>query len=148
MVGSMLRVDPTQSYRENTKSLIQDFHRFRYINYYNLFSEIISHNNYLLFPHIIVWFYNIFMILNWNSEKNLDLFSKISVFSERSFLAWAYKNLDEGSVKTLIQALVFSRLEYCNPILANLPDVTLAQLVRVQHSAARLIRNLNRKDPV
>ena len=31
--------------------------------------EIIS-QNYLLFPHIIVWFYNIFMILDWNSEKN------------------------------------------------------------------------------
>ena len=60
----------------------------------------------------------------------------------------AKKNLDEGSVKTLIQALVLSRLDYCNSILANLPDVTLAPLVRVQHSAARLIRNLERQDPV
>ena len=58
------------------------------------------------------------------------------------------KNLDEGSVKTLIQALVFSRLDYCNSILANLPDVTLVPLVRVQHSAARLIWNLKRQDPV
>ena len=31
--------------------------------YYNLFFEIIS-SNYLLFLHIIVSFYNIFMILN------------------------------------------------------------------------------------
>ena len=44
--------------------------------------------------------------------------------------------------------LVLSRLDYCNSILANLPDVTLAPLVRVQHSAARLIRNLKRQDPV
>ena len=35
----------------------------------NWFFEIISHN-YLLFSHNIVWFYNNFMILNWNSEKN------------------------------------------------------------------------------
>ena len=60
----------------------------------------------------------------------------------------AKKNLDEGSVKTFIQALVFSRLDYCNSILANLPDVTLAPLVRVQHSGARLIQNLKRQDPV
>ena len=33
-------------------------------------------------------------------------------------------------------------------ILANLPDVTLAPLVRVQHSAARLIRNLTKRDSV
>ena len=43
------------------------------------FFELISHN-YLLFSHIIVWFYNIVMILNWNSEENLENFSKISIF--------------------------------------------------------------------
>ena len=32
MVGSMLGVDPTQSYGKNTKSFIQDFNRFRYKN--------------------------------------------------------------------------------------------------------------------
>ena len=32
MVGSMLEVDPTQSYGENTKSPIQDFHGFCYKN--------------------------------------------------------------------------------------------------------------------
>ena len=51
-------------------------------------------------------------------------------------------------MKTLIQALVLSRLDYCNSILVNLPDVTLAPLVLIQHSAARLIRNLKRQDPV
>ena len=32
MVESMLAVNPTQSYAKNTKSPIQDFHRFRYQN--------------------------------------------------------------------------------------------------------------------
>ena len=32
MVGSMLGVDPTQSYGENTKSTIQDVHGYRYKN--------------------------------------------------------------------------------------------------------------------
>ena len=60
----MLGVNPTQSYGENTKSPIQDFHRFGHKNLLKLiFLKIISHN-YLLFSHIIVRFYNIFMILN------------------------------------------------------------------------------------
>ena len=54
------------------------------------------------------------------------------------------KNLDEDAVKTLVHALVLSRLDYCNSVLANFPEVTLAPLIRVQHSAARLIRNLRR----
>ena len=32
MLGSMLRVNPTQSYGENTKSPIHNVHRFRYKN--------------------------------------------------------------------------------------------------------------------
>ena len=54
----------------------------------------------------------------------------------------------EDSVKTLVHALVLSRLDYCNSVLANLPEVTLAPLIRVQHSAARLIQNLRRQDSV
>ena len=68
MVGSMSGVDPTQSYGKNTKSPIQDFHRFCYKNLLKFIFGNNSHN-YLLFSDIIVWFYNIFMILNWNSEK-------------------------------------------------------------------------------
>ena len=33
---SMLGVNPTQSYGKNTKSPIQDFHRFRYKNLYKI----------------------------------------------------------------------------------------------------------------
>ena len=50
----MLGVDPTLSYGKNTKSPIQDFHRFGYKNLLKfIFFKIISHN-YLLFSHIIV----------------------------------------------------------------------------------------------
>ena len=70
-VGLMLRVDPTRSYGKNTKSPIQDSHRFCYKNH---FFQIISHNH-LLFSHILVWFYNIFMILNWTARKNWRLFT-------------------------------------------------------------------------
>ena len=69
MVESLLEVDPTQSYGENTKSPIQDFIDFAMKTHWKLifFSQI--HHKYLLFFHIIVWFSHIFMILNWNSKN-------------------------------------------------------------------------------
>ena len=51
-------------------------------------------------------------------------------------------NEDEIFLKTLIQTLVFPRLDYCNSVLANLP------VVGFHHPAARLIRNLTMHDPV
>ena len=42
----------------------------------------------------------------------------------------------------LVVALVFSRLDYCNAVLAGLPAVTLAPLQRVLHAAARLVNDL------
>ena len=87
-------------------------------------------------------------------DSGLTLVTHVSIVARNCFyqlprIRQAKKNLDEGSVKTLIQALVLSRLDYCNSILSNYRmSITLAPLVRVQHSAARLIRNLKRQDPV
>ena len=49
----------------------------------------------------------------------------------------------------LIASLVFSRLDYCNAILAGLPRSTIAPLQRVQNAAARLdIARLGPRDHV
>jgi hypothetical protein len=48
----------------------------------------------------------------------------------------------------LVVALVFSRLDYCNAVLAGLPAATLAPLQRVLHTAARLVNNLRPNDHV
>ena len=86
-------------------------------------------------------------------DSGLTLATHVSIIARNCFyqlrrIRQAKKCLDESSVKTLVQAPVLSRLDYCNSILANLPDVTPAPLVRVQHSAARLIRNLTKRDSV
>ena len=69
MVESLLGVDPTQSYGENTKSPSQDFIDFTIKTHWKMifFSQI--YHKYLLFLYIIVWFSHIFLILNWNSEN-------------------------------------------------------------------------------
>ena len=46
----------------------------------------------------------------------------------------------------LVASLVFSRLDYCNAILAGLPRSTTAPLQRVQNAAARLVARLGPRD--
>ena len=48
----------------------------------------------------------------------------------------------------LVASLAFSRLDYCNAILANLPRSTIALLQRVQNAAARLVARLGPYDHV
>jgi hypothetical protein len=48
----------------------------------------------------------------------------------------------------LVTALVFSRLDYCNAVLAGLPASALAPLQRVLHAAARLVNGLRPRDHV
>ena len=43
------------------------------------------------------------------------------------------------SIKTVVSALILSRLDYCNSLLAGLPDTIVTKLQRVQNCAARLI---------
>ena len=46
----------------------------------------------------------------------------------------------------LVSALILSRLDYCNSVLAGLPAATLEALQRVQYAAARLVLNLSFRD--
>ena len=57
-------------------------------------------------------------------------------------------SLDGPSVQMLIQALVTSRIDYCNSILFDLPACTIRPLQLVQNAAARMVTNIDRREHV
>jgi len=56
--------------------------------------------------------------------------------------------LNETCRRILVQALVISRLDYCNSVLSGLPSSTLQPLSSVLHTAARLIKDLSPRDHI
>ena len=49
------------------------------------------------------------------------------------------RHLDDFCLKIVVQALVMSRLDYCNSVLYGLPSFQISRLQHVQNAAARLI---------
>ena len=47
--------------------------------------------------------------------------------------------LTTDATKSAVQALITSRLDYCNSLLANIPDKQIRRLKSIQHKSARLI---------
>ena len=56
--------------------------------------------------------------------------------------------LNECSLKTLVSSFLFSRIDYCNALLANLPNTTLHKLQRFQNHAARLVLKKKKRDHI
>ena len=56
--------------------------------------------------------------------------------------------LDNNSLKVLISAFVFSRIDYCNSLLINLPADLLSKLQRIQNSAARLVFKKSKREHI
>lgn len=58
------------------------------------------------------------------------------------------KYLTTDAVKTIVQAVIISRLDYCNSLLNGCPDKLVQRLQRVQNSAARLVSRCPRRNHI
>ena len=56
--------------------------------------------------------------------------------------------LDMKTTVIIVQALVISRLDYCNSLLCGLPTILIKKLQRVQNAAARVIAKAGRRDHI
>ena len=56
--------------------------------------------------------------------------------------------LDFNAANTVVQALILSKLDYCNSLLAGTPECHLSQLQNVQNMACRVVCNLRKYDHV
>jgi hypothetical protein len=80
--------------------------------------------------------------VTFDSEMNMQ--NHIREIRRKCFcdIKWLWsvrKFMSENSIKTLVHALIISRLDYCNSLLYGLPKQTLNQLQTVMNAAARLI---------
>ena len=57
-------------------------------------------------------------------------------------------HLTNESCKTLVHALVTSRLDYCNSLLYGIPNNTMQRMQRVQNCAARIITRTKKYDHI
>ena len=77
-------------------------------------------------------------------DRNLSMWNKVhrvvrSAYFHLRSIGLARKMLTVAATKQLVQALVISRLDYCNSLLTGIPTSLMSRLEMVQHRAARLI---------
>ena len=58
------------------------------------------------------------------------------------------RSITTAACRTIVHALVMSRLDYCNALLYGLPDAQLQKLQLVQNSAARLVTGTRRPEHI
>ena len=86
-------------------------------------------------------------------DKTLSMHDQISSICRASFLelrriASIRKYLSTKATARLVQAMVISRLDYCNSILTGLPKDELKRLQRIQNNAARLVYKKKKRDHI
>lgn len=71
-----------------------------------------------------------------------------SCFHQLRQLRYIRRSLSIDAKRTLIQAFVSSRLDYCNSLLYGISDGLMVKLQRVQNAAARLITGARKYDHI
>ena len=89
--------------------------------------------------------------LGVNLDKNLSLTYHINETCKKATNAIrsiGRKYITKENLKLLVNALLLSRLDYCNSILYGLPKQELDKLQRIQNTAARLITGTKRHEHI
>ena len=80
----------------------------------------------------------VYLDSNLSMDQHVNLLCR-SVFLELRRIGRLRRLRSVDATKKLVSSFVLSRLDYCNSLLAGLPENRLDRLQRVQHNAARLV---------
>jgi len=109
--------------------------------------EFCCRHCFILNFHIMcIYILSIVLSFNLFSTFSTVILTPVSAYW-RLEQVWKLLGLDVAAVK-LIESLVFSRLDYCNAILASLLRSNIAPLQWVQNAAAHLVAHLGPRDHV
>jgi len=71
-----------------------------------------------------------------------------SCFYQMRQLRVVQRSLTNDALRSLVQAFIHCRLDYCNALLAGITDTQLKRLQSVQNTAARLVSGARRRDHI
>ena len=87
----------------------------------------------------------VYLDSNLSMDQHVNLRCR-SVFLELHRIGHLMRHLSVDATKKLVSSFVLSRRDYCNSVLASLPENRLDRLQRVQHNAARLVLGRRGRD--
>ena len=103
--------------------------------------------NCIITPVNMVWDFCVLLDSSLNMQTHITSVTRSSFFNLRR-IRQVKRCLIDRCLRVLVQALVISRTDYCNSILAGLPAVTLHPLTTVLHAAARIVKDIPHRDHI
>ena len=87
----------------------------------------------------------VYLYSNLSMDQHVNLLYR-SVFLELRRIGHLRRHLTVDATKKLVSAFVLSKLDYCNSLLACLPENRLDRLQRIQNNAVRLVLGRRGRD--
>ena len=104
-------------------------------------------NSVPIFPSTTIRNLGVYFDQYMNMESFVNAKCKAAMFALRN-ISRVRSSLTMDACKTLIQAYVLSKLDYCNCLLYGLPSQSISRLQRVQNYAARVITMTRKYDHI
>ena len=89
----------------------------------------------------------VFLDANLTMEENVKEICNASYFHLRN-MGRIKKCLDTELRILLVKSFILSKLDFCNGILANIPDHLMKKLQRVQNACVRFIYDIKRREHI
>ena len=98
-------------------------------------------------PKDTVEILGVYLDTAFTMEKNINKITSSAWFQLRR-ISRVRPKISKSVAETLVNALVTSKIDYCNSLLCNLPAKSLKKLQRLQNAAARIIAKRRKYDHI